>query len=81
MSLQAIRHGVTVNALAPGLVQTPLLRERVSAERWADVAARQAVHRTLVPDDLLAALDFLVSDGAGGVTGTTVAVNGGRVWL
>lgn len=75
------RHGVTVNALAPGLVQTPLLQARVPAERWDDVAARQAVHRTLVPDDLLAALDFLVSDGAGGVTGTTVPVNGGRVWL
>jgi 2-hydroxycyclohexanecarboxyl-CoA dehydrogenase len=73
--------GVTVNALAPGLVQTPLLRERVPAERWDDVATRQAVRRTLVPDDLLAALDFLVSDAAGAVTGTTVPVNGGRVWV
>lgn len=74
-------HGVTVNALAPGLVQTPLLRDRVAPERWDAVAARQAVRRTLVPDDLLAALDFLVSDGAAAVTGTTVPVNGGRVWL
>ncbi len=74
-------HGVTVNALAPGLVQTPLLRERVAPDRWDDVAARQAVRRTLLPDDLLAALDFLVSDGAGAVTGTTLPVNGGRVWL
>ena len=74
-------YGVTVNALAPGLVQTPLLRERVPEQRWDDVAARQAVRRTLVPEDLLAALDFLVSDGAGGVTGTTLPVNGGRVWL
>jgi 2-hydroxycyclohexanecarboxyl-CoA dehydrogenase len=73
--------GVTVNALAPGLVQTPLLRDRVPAEHWDDVAARQAVRRTLVPDDLLAALDFLVLDAAGAVTGTTVPVNGGRVWL
>ena len=73
--------GVTVNALAPGLVQTPLLRERVPPDRWDDVATRQAVRRTLVPDDLLAALDFLVSDAAGAVTGTTVPVNGGRVWL
>jgi NAD(P)-dependent dehydrogenase (short-subunit alcohol dehydrogenase family) len=74
-------HGITVNALAPGLVQTPALRERVPERRWEEVAARQAVHRTLVPHDLLAALDFLVSDGAGTVTGTTVPVNGGRVWL
>jgi NAD(P)-dependent dehydrogenase (short-subunit alcohol dehydrogenase family) len=74
-------HGVTVNALAPGLVQTPLLRERVPPERWDDVAGRQAVRRTLVPEDLLGALDFLVSDAAGAVTGTTVPVNGGRVWL
>jgi 2-hydroxycyclohexanecarboxyl-CoA dehydrogenase len=75
------RHGITVNALAPGLVQTPSLRERVPPERWADVAERQAVQRTLVPDDVLAALDFLVSDAAAAVTGTTVPVNGGRVWL
>jgi NAD(P)-dependent dehydrogenase (short-subunit alcohol dehydrogenase family) len=74
-------HGVTVNAIAPGLVQTPALRERVPDQRWDDVAGRQAVRRTLVPDDLLASLDFLVSDGAGTVTGTTVPVNGGRVWL
>jgi NAD(P)-dependent dehydrogenase (short-subunit alcohol dehydrogenase family) len=75
------RHGVTVNALAPGLVATPLLRERVLPERWHQVADRQAVRRTLQPDDLLAALDFLVSDGAAAVTGTAVPVNGGRVWL
>ncbi|UOY02244.1 SDR family oxidoreductase [Blastococcus sp. PRF04-17] len=49
-------------------------------QRWDEVTARQAVRRTLVPDDLLAALDFLLSDAAGAVTGTTVPVNGGRVW-
>ena len=75
------RHGVTVNCLAPGLVRTEALAERVPEQRWAATAARQAVPRTLVPDDLLAALDLLVSDGAGAVTGTVLPVNGGRVWL
>lgn len=75
------RHGVTVNCLAPGLVETDVLRERLPAERWASTVQRQAVPRRLQPDDLLPALDFLVSDAAGGVTGTTVPVNGGRVWL
>lgn len=75
------RHGITVNCLAPGLVRTDALRERVPADRWAEVAKRQAVPHTLQPDDLLAALDFLVADNAAAVTGTTVPVNGGRVWL
>lgn len=75
------RHGVTVNCIAPGLVRTPLLQERVPPERWAATAGRQAVPRTLEPSDLLAALDYLVSDAASAVTGTTVPVNGGRVWL
>ncbi|TFV59823.1 SDR family oxidoreductase [Geodermatophilus sp. DF01-2] len=75
------RHGVTVNCIAPGLVRTPLLQERVPPERWAATASRQAVPRTLEPADLLVALDYLLSDAASAVTGTTVPVNGGRVWL
>lgn len=75
------RHGVTVNCIAPGLIRTPALAERVPPERWERTTQRQAVPRTLVPDDLLASVDFLVSDAAAAVTGTTVPVNGGRVYL
>ncbi|MGH8962990.1 MAG: SDR family NAD(P)-dependent oxidoreductase [Jatrophihabitantaceae bacterium] len=74
-------HGVTVNCIAPGLVATPALLQRVPSERWADLRERQSVKRTLEPSDLLAALEFLVSPGAQLVTGTVVPVNGGRVWL
>ncbi len=75
------RYGVTVNCIAPGLVATPALRERVPAQRWVELRERQSVHRTLEPSDLLAALDYLVSPGAEMVTGTVLPVNGGRVWL
>ena len=74
-------HGVTVNCIAPGLIATPALRERVPEQRWADVRERQAIRRTLAPDDLLAALEYLVSPGASAVTGLVLPVNGGRVWL
>lgn len=75
------RHGVTVNCIAPGLVATTALRERVPPERWDDVRERQSVNRTLEPSDLLAALDYLLSAGAQMVTGTVLPVNGGRVWI
>lgn len=75
------QHGVTVNCIAPGLVATPALRDRVVPQRWAALRERQAVKRTLEPADLLAALEYLVSPGAQMVTGTVVPVNGGRVWL
>lgn len=74
-------HGVTVNCIAPGLIRTPLLAERIPPEQWEEDRQRQLVPRTLVPEDLLAALDFLVSDAASAVTGVTVPVNGGRVFL
>ncbi len=75
------RDGVTVNCLAPGLVRTPLLEQRVPAQRWEQTVGRQALPRALVPEDLLGALGFLVSPGADAVTGTCLPINGGRVWV
>lgn len=73
--------GITVNAIAPGIVLTPDIEERVPAERLEAYRARQAVPHLAAPDDLLAALRFLVDEAAGHTTGCIVPVNGGRVVL
>jgi NAD(P)-dependent dehydrogenase (short-subunit alcohol dehydrogenase family) len=79
--------GVTVNAIAPGLVRTPgtsSRKERLggleAADEFALVASQQSIKRGLVPDDLTGTLSFLVSDDAAFITGQTIYVNGGKVF-
>ncbi len=79
--------GVTVNAIAPGLVRTPGTsgrKERLGgledADEFALVASQQSIKRGLVPDDLTGTLSFLVSDDAAFITGQTLYVNGGKVY-
>lgn len=74
--------GITVNAVPPGFVDTPMLR---SAERRhllggtvEDHIARTPVRRVGKPEDIAAACAFFVSEEAGYVTGQILGVNGGR---
>jgi NAD(P)-dependent dehydrogenase (short-subunit alcohol dehydrogenase family) len=74
--------GITVNAVPPGFVDTPMLR---SAERRQllggtveDHIARTPVRRVGRPEDIAAACAFFVSEEAGYITGQILGVNGGR---
>jgi NAD(P)-dependent dehydrogenase (short-subunit alcohol dehydrogenase family) len=75
--------GITVNAIAPGLVATEgfLGRVRTSGpsadEVFARVTATQTIKRRSVPADLGNALGFLVSDDADFITGQILHVDGG----
>ncbi len=73
--------GVTVNAIAPSLVRThgTTVTEPRSEERFATVAANQAIKRQEAPDDLVGAMSFLTSDDAAFMTGQTLYVDGGWV--
>jgi 2-hydroxycyclohexanecarboxyl-CoA dehydrogenase len=74
--------GITVNAVPPGFVDTPMLR---SAERRhllggtvEDHIQRTPVRRVGQPEDIAAACAFFVSEDAGYITGQILGVNGGR---
>jgi 2-hydroxycyclohexanecarboxyl-CoA dehydrogenase len=74
--------GITVNAVPPGFVDTPMLR---SAERRhllggtvEDHIQRTPVRRVGKPEDIAAACAFLISEEAGYITGQILGVNGGR---
>jgi NAD(P)-dependent dehydrogenase (short-subunit alcohol dehydrogenase family) len=69
-------HGITVNAVAPGLTPTPGSREGMPPEAFADVQARQALNRPLTPEDIAAAISYLASDSAATVTGQALRVDG-----
>jgi NAD(P)-dependent dehydrogenase (short-subunit alcohol dehydrogenase family) len=72
--------GVTVNALSPGAILTEREIELAGGDPHAEILAKQAVPRRLVPDDLVAAVRFLVSDGASAMTGQVVEVGAGLVY-
>jgi NAD(P)-dependent dehydrogenase (short-subunit alcohol dehydrogenase family) len=79
-------HGITVNAISPGLTRTPGTIARKPRpglasmdEEFASVANFQAIRRPEVPDDLVGVMSFLTSDDAAFMTGQTLNVDGGRV--
>ncbi|MBD1834828.1 SDR family oxidoreductase [Cyanobacteria bacterium FACHB-472] len=69
--------GITVNAIAPGLVRTGTTETNSPQEIFDMVAARQAIKRTPTPDDVVGAVSFLASDDAAFITGQTLIVDGG----
>ena len=71
-------HGVTVNAIAPGLTEVEAT-EYVPAERHALYRNGRAIKRAQVPADVCGALLFLLSDDAAFMTGQVLPVNGGFV--
>ena len=73
------RDEITVNCVAPGLTPTPASVADTPPEAFAQVRARQAIDRSLAPDDIAATVAFLVSDGAGAITGQTLCADGGLV--
>ena len=68
--------GITVNAVAPGFIDTDMTRELPEAQRKQLLAAIP-LGKLGDPDDIAAAVAFLASDDAAYVTGTTLHVNGG----
>jgi NAD(P)-dependent dehydrogenase (short-subunit alcohol dehydrogenase family) len=76
--------GITVNAISPGAIRTQgeveLAGGRDDPELHAEIVAKQAVPRRLVPEDLVAAVRFLVSDGASATTGQVIEIGAGLVY-
>jgi len=73
--------GITVNAVPPGFIDTPMLRTAETRGYLGDV--QQNIERTPVrrigkPEDIAAACAFLASEEAGYITGQILGVNGGR---
>jgi NAD(P)-dependent dehydrogenase (short-subunit alcohol dehydrogenase family) len=73
--------GITVNAVPPGFIDTPMLRNAEARGMLGDVQATidaTPVRRMGKPEDIAAACAFLISEEAGYITGQILGVNGGR---
>ncbi len=76
LALEVASRNITVNAVAPGLIDTDMTRAIATEaqEAWAD---RIPLKRLGTPEDVAAAVVFLASDEASYITGQVLAVNGG----
>jgi 3-oxoacyl-[acyl-carrier protein] reductase len=71
--------GVNVNAVAPGLIETAMLRDSESRDKIIDLALAEIVlKRVGQPEDLANVVAFLASDKARHITGEVVKVDGGQ---
>jgi 3-oxoacyl-[acyl-carrier protein] reductase len=69
--------GIRVNCVAPAIVDTAKLRDRMPAARLDAVAAHVPLGRIGRPDDVAEAVAFLASDASSWITGTTLDITGG----
>jgi 3-oxoacyl-[acyl-carrier protein] reductase len=76
LAREVASRGITVNVLAPGLIDTEMTRA-VAAKAQVDWAAQIPLGRLGTVDDVAAAACFLASDEAAYITGHVLAVNGG----
>lgn len=71
------RMGITVNAVAPGFVETDMTRG-LKVEQLEQIKRRGALKRFPEVDDVASAVEFLLSDGAKNITGTVLTVDAGN---
>ncbi|RAX14757.1 SDR family NAD(P)-dependent oxidoreductase [Pseudarthrobacter sp. AG30] len=75
-ALEGARHGVTANAIAPGLIETPMLAS-MNAPARDKLVAKVPLRNTGKPEDIAAAAAFLCSPEARYITGVVLDVDGG----
>lgn len=77
-ALELAPHGITVNAIAPGVIDTPMV-QAVDRETLERLIAAIPVGRIADPGEIASLVAFLASDDAGFITGATYDVNGGTL--
>jgi 3-oxoacyl-[acyl-carrier protein] reductase len=77
LAREAAPHGVTVNAIAPAYVKTPMVTEQLNEAQQRQILAQIPVGRFCEPEEFAHAVCFLASPLAGFITGEVLDLNGG----
>ena len=73
-------HGITANAICPGLIDTPMVQDNCAPERVREYADSFPIRRLGTPAEVAELVRFLVSDGAY-ITGACLDINGGDLMV
>lgn len=76
-ALEAAPFGMTVNVVAPGMVDTPAVRDDLTDEQFANGARQSPLGMVGQPIHIAKAISYIVSPDAGYMTGAIIEVNGG----
>lgn len=79
LAREAAPHGINVNAVCPGIIDTPMVRGNVPAKRLAAVVRSIPFARLGDPEEVAQLVLFLASDGASYITGSAVDIHGGEL--
>ncbi|MGW1059098.1 SDR family NAD(P)-dependent oxidoreductase [Micromonospora rubida] len=74
---QYAQDNIRINAVAPGVIETPGMRAAVTPEVYAGAAGAHPMNRLMVADEIADAFLYLCSDAASAVTGVILPVDGG----
>ena len=74
-------HGITVNAVCPGLIDTEMVRNTIGAERRRSYARSFPISRLGKPGEVAELVAFLASDRAAYITGASLDINGGDLMI
>ena len=77
LARECAAHGVTVNAIAPAYVRTPMVTEQLNEEQRRQLLSQIPVGRFCEPEEFAHAVRFLVAPLSGFITGEVLDVNGG----
>lgn len=74
-------HGITVNAVCPGMIDTELTRESASDERLERITSSYPIPRMGTSLEVADVICFIASEAAGYITGATFDINGGDLMM
>lgn len=81
LASEVARDGITVNAVCPGLIDTRMVHDTISADRMAEYARSFPIPRLGRSDEVAALVRFLASDEAAYITGAALDINGGDLMV
>ena len=81
MAKELAPHGITVNAVCPGLIDTEMVRSTITPAKCAEYERSFPVPRLGTPEEVAALVAFLASDEAAYITGASIDINGGDLMM